>query len=300
MEYSSNLQEAIEQDRRALEASREGHVPLTPYQQRSLGVDENGTPVPPVQKSPRGSAAAQEARRLAGPKADKFIPTQGDRIKKTKNWHQEIVEWFLRNPTKNNNDCAAYFEKTPQWLSGIMNSDAFIEFRALRLQQHRTLVSEEIISKAQGLTKAGLDKLTRAVLSEDEMALGLVKDVTEMAGKMLGFGGHGTAGGVNGNAAPQVTLNFGGVTPNMLASARLKMSQVVAQNTVETEMGFVAREETVEIEDAELAMIDAQDEPDWVEETEAFRLHVEKELMEAMYDPDTNEVIGDEGASEAT
>jgi hypothetical protein len=166
--------------------------------------------------------------------AHRFVPERGNRIKKVNIWHIQIVDWFLTHPRGSQIECAEHFGRTQTWLSAVMNSDAFIEFRDQRVRAHQERVSKAIVDQTQKLAQIGLEDLTERLNGEAFVPIGQVKDVTELALKSLGMGGRvGVAPGV-GETTVQIN-NFNGVSSDVLANARAKMAVVVARNTELTE-----------------------------------------------------------------
>lgn len=158
----------------------------------------------------------------------------GNYVAEVRHWHRDLVDFFLQNPRANQNDAAAHFDKTPAWISKVVNSDAFQQYYSQRLKEHQSKVSQEIINKTQELTRLGLENLTEK-LSTPETAILMktdeVKDITSMGLRALGFGiSQGTRVNVDARS-----VNFGDVDPQVLQNARSMMDSVAESNTQERE-----------------------------------------------------------------
>lgn len=140
------------------------------------------------------------------------------------NWrHEQIVDWMLANPKARQSECADEFGVTEAWLSTIINSDAFIEYRARRYALHQKMLSESTIERVEGLAQLGVEVLSARIEAEREsIPLGIVKESADMALKACGFGAK-TAGG----AAVEVNINV--ADADSLARARERMRLVASR-----------------------------------------------------------------------
>ena len=142
--------------------------------------------------------------------------------------HEAIVTYEIQNPGSKQGEIAVACNVSESHLSVIYNSDAFIAYRAARMQEHHQNVSESVVEKTENLAKLSLDILHERFDDERNVVpLGGVKDTAAMALNALGFGSQG-----RGNTAPGVVIQVG-ADPELLANAREKMRTINAVVEVE-------------------------------------------------------------------
>ena len=147
-------------------------------------------------------------------------------IKSINHWHEQVVDWMLCNPHLKLGQCAVHFDVTANWISSLIHTDLFEEYKSLRFQQHQDRVSHSVISHVSGLAGLSLGVLQERIKEEKEtIQLGLVKDVAEMTLKALGFGPKPTA------ASNTINLNLNGASPEILAEARETLKGTHIRNT---------------------------------------------------------------------
>lgn len=105
--------------------------------------------------------------------------------------HEQILNWLILNPDKTQNECAAFFNVTPAWLSVVVNSDCFQQrFAEIRnsMDERTTTVA---IGKMRAVVDKGLERLGGLVeVSSDP---GFVLETTDKLLNRLGFGAKGVA-----------------------------------------------------------------------------------------------------------
>ena len=106
--------------------------------------------------------------------------------------HQAMADMLLADPTISQNQIAAYFGRTPTWISIVINSDAFQSFYASRKAElHDPELIATIRERFQALTVRSLqvlqEKLTRPA---NEIPDNLVLKAVELGAKSLGLGGN--------------------------------------------------------------------------------------------------------------
>ncbi len=147
-------------------------------------------------------------------------------IKKINWWHKSIFDWEIANPSLKLNDCAKAFGVSATWLSIIRNSDIFIEYAALRREEHNNNVSKTVIERVEDVADISLEVLEERIRNERRtLGLGIVNNTAEMALKALGFGQKPSGRG----EGTQVNVILGGADPALLARAREKMRTVNAR-----------------------------------------------------------------------
>ncbi len=165
---------------------------------------------------------------------------QSVQIKSVRPWHEQIVDWMLQNPHLTQGQCALYFDKTEAWLSSVINSDLFREYKSRRFTQHHENVSHSVIEHVSGLAGLSLEVLRERIQDErDDIPLGIVLDSATLMLKSMGYGPKPTA------AAPAATihLNVNGASAEVLAEARSTLRQIHEDNTIEADDAVVIGKE---------------------------------------------------------
>ena len=146
---------------------------------------------------------------------------EDQKIKKVSHRHEAIINWLCANPDRPLRDCAAYFGVRPQWMSILLNSDAF---RARLNERQDALFSAtvaEIRGKLEGITHQALDRLSDSVENTSDP-----KYILETADKMLHRLGYAPRG--PGNHTPgqtNIQQNVYMADPAQLAQARELMEK---------------------------------------------------------------------------
>lgn len=149
----------------------------------------------------------------------------GQAIQKVGTWHEMILDWILLNPDKTQGECAAHFGVTEGWLSRVVNSDAFQEFKLAYMANHHERVSETVISKVESLTKVSLDVMQERIEKERaDIPIATVKDVAALTLGALGYTGRASTGNGNGRDGDvNITVN---VERSDLQRARERMKTI--------------------------------------------------------------------------
>ncbi len=160
-------------------------------------------------------------------------------INKMSWWHKSIVDWELEHPDRKLGECALEMGVTESWLSTIRNSDIYREYEALRRIEHNENVSKSVIEQVDELAGTALGVLNERIKNErDKIGLGVVIDAGGMALKALGFGPkHGGRGG----DGPQVVIQLGAASPELLERARGAMKQVNSPGGSYEQIGGLAK-----------------------------------------------------------
>lgn len=147
-------------------------------------------------------------------------------IKSISHWHEQIVDWMLANPHLTLGQCAAYFNKTQNWLSAVIHTDLFQAYKARRFQEHQEHVSHSVITRVNGLAGLSLEVLQERIEKEREtIPLGIVKDSAELTLKACGFGPKQAT-----STPTTVNLNVNSVSATLLAEAREDLRQLHQDN----------------------------------------------------------------------
>ena len=158
---------------------------------------------------------------------------QSVQIKSVRMWHEQIVDWMLQNPHLTQGDCALFFDKTEAWLSSVINSDLFREYKSRRFADHHENVSHSVIERVSGLAGLSLEVLHERIEAEKkDIPLGIVLDSATLMLKSMGFGPKATPA-----QAPSATINvnLNGAPAEVLAQARDDLRKTHVENTVEAE-----------------------------------------------------------------
>ena len=149
-------------------------------------------------------------------------------LQKVNWWHESIIDWMLENPHAQLCECAVYFEKTPGWISVVINSAAFQDLLASRKLLHAHMVSMTLTEKLEGIAHRSLESLEKAMKDTEDKALmsvGCARDTAEMSLKMLGYSAR-SPGAINILAQKGAQVTVGQATPEALARARENMKNV--------------------------------------------------------------------------
>ncbi len=186
---------------------------------------------------------------------------QSVQIKSVRAWHEQIVDYMLQNPHRTQGEMAEFFSKTEAWLSSVINSDLFRDYKALRFTQHQDNVSHSVIERVSGLAGLSLEVLKERIEEErDDIPLGIVLDSATLMLKSMGFGPKPVTA-----RATTIHLNVNGASAEVLAEARNDLRRTHVENTVEAEDAEI-------IEDKDdligLALAQAEDQFDLVLDSE--------------------------------
>lgn len=115
--------------------------------------------------------------------------------------HDAILHFMLANPTVPKGEVAQRFNVSPAWLSTIINSEAFLEARALYTD---LAFHESVLPMREKLVIAADKALDRMIaLTELETDLDKVRKTAETTLAACGFGT------MKGPTAPGVQINIG-------------------------------------------------------------------------------------------
>ena len=123
-------------------------------------------------------------------------------IRRVRYSHDAMIDLMIQDPSIRQNEIAAIFDRSPTWISLIVNSDAF----QARLEQRRTeLVDPEIIATHKERLSAIADVSLQRLLEKVGSPVQLVSDdfllrTAEYATKALGYGAR-PGGELNTNIA---------------------------------------------------------------------------------------------------
>lgn len=146
-------------------------------------------------------------------------------------WYSAIADTMIRQPDWTIEQIAGSLNKSPSYLSLIINTDLFKEHLARRKAQWREDHDHAVRSKLTGVVTEGLDiLLTQLKTKKDQIPMKMVVEVTTSALDRLGYAPQsGPAVVVNNNQDNrQQTVS---VTPQDLEAARQAMRQVEASRS---------------------------------------------------------------------
>ncbi len=144
-------------------------------------------------------------------------------IKRLEPWHHRLIDWLVANPEMSGRECAMQFGVSAVWISIVKHSPIFRAEFERRREMISKSVTADIAERATALAELSLDVLTERIKRNGHsMPLGEVRDVTQMALKMLGY----PARQVRGGSPAPVTPNLEVVDAKVLAAAREKMRKL--------------------------------------------------------------------------
>lgn len=123
------------------------------------------------------------ARREAG------LPQTLQRVRYS---HEAMADMLIADPTISQNSIAAYFGRTPTWISIVINSDAFQSFYSARKAE---LIDPELVAtireRLNALTVRSLQVLQEKMMRPaNEIPDNLALKAAELGAKGLGIGGN--------------------------------------------------------------------------------------------------------------
>lgn len=153
-----------------------------------------------------------------------------------KPWHERVVDTMIANPSANIVYLADVFSVTPQWMGSLLRSDAFKQYYAERMHEHRKMIDAGVVNKLAGIAGKALDKISEKLDGGAELTFGQAKDAADIALRGLGYLGQGSSVQVNVNNPNQVN-NAVYVTSDALAAAREKLKNHMANSDAVTQKG---------------------------------------------------------------
>lgn len=126
-------------------------------------------------------------------------------IAKVRYSHDAMIDMIVAEPTLKQNDLAVIFDRTPSWISQVINSDAFqarLEARREELIDPvlRATIKDRLTAVAASSLERILDKLSSPVTPTDDF---LIKSAT-LATKALGYGARDVGSQTNVAVVVQV------------------------------------------------------------------------------------------------
>ncbi len=104
-------------------------------------------------------------------------------------YYESIADWMLRNPDKTQEDCAKFFNRSPNTISGIMRSDIFRAYMAQRRREwqreHDQILTQRIGQVALKAADNILDQLDK---KRDTLRLDVLTNLMGSSLEALGFG----------------------------------------------------------------------------------------------------------------
>lgn len=160
------------------------------------------TPIGPLSQPtcllPRVPLYSQPSQ-LTGPTAMHTDPLTGEiksGIVKIRYSHDAMIDVILAEPTIRQNDLAAMFDRTPGWVSQVVNSDAF----QARLEERRGEIVDPAITatlkeRLSAVADASLQKLLERVASPVQLVTDdFMLQAAKFATTALGYGARAPAG----------------------------------------------------------------------------------------------------------
>lgn len=136
---------------------------------------------------------------LTGPTAMHTDPLTGESksgIVKIRYSHDAMIDVILAEPTIRQNDLAAMFDRTPGWVSQVINSDAF----QARLEERRGEIVDPAITatlkeRLSAVADASLQKLLERIAAPVQLVTDdFMLQTAKFATTALGYGARAPAG----------------------------------------------------------------------------------------------------------
>lgn len=153
---------------------------------------------PPTCLLPRVPLYSQPSQ-LTGPTAMHTDPLTGESkngIVKIRYSHDAMIDVILAEPTIRQNDLAAMFDRTPGWVSQVINSDAF----QARLEERRGEIVDPAITatlkeRLSAVADASLQKLLERVAAPVQLVTDdFMLQAAKFATTALGYGARAPTG----------------------------------------------------------------------------------------------------------
>lgn len=158
--------------------------------------------------------------------------------------HEQIINWLISNPDKNQGDCARFFNYSEAWLSQVINSDMFQMQYRRRCEEVGTLAVHTIHAKLSGAAAIALDKVVERIES-GAASERLLSDTMRTTLQGLGF-----TAPIQGTPAPQRHLHVHVDAADLMAAR--ERAAVAKQGTAATKaLENEPQSETVEMESVE-------------------------------------------------
>lgn len=156
------------------------------------------------------------------------------------------MDWQITNPEKKQYQCAEYFNVTQTWLSVVTNSDAFVEYRRVRMAAYHEQLGAKLINKLAGVAEKSLEVIEERIEQErEDISIGVLNETADMTLKALGYSSKNNNGPQNGGVQ-NVQNNFYSVDSETLARARGRMHDVTeGEKTVVDETAKITPPEGV-------------------------------------------------------
>lgn len=153
---------------------------------------------PPTCPRPQVPLYSQPSQ-LTGPTAMHTDPLTGESksgIVKVRYSHDAMIDVILAEPTIRQNDLAAMFDRTPGWVSQVINSDAF----QARLEERRGEIVDPAITatlkeRLSAVADASLQKLLERVAAPVQLVTDdFMLQAAKFATTALGYGARAPTG----------------------------------------------------------------------------------------------------------
>jgi hypothetical protein len=134
-------------------------------------------------------------------------------IVKVRYSHDAMIDVLIADPSIKQNDLAAMFDRTPPWISRIVNSDAF---QARLSERKGELVDPSIVASIQERLRAVADSALRRILDKVEGPIAPSDDFLLQSAKLataaLGYGARVPTSTTNVAVVVQVPAKIASAT----------------------------------------------------------------------------------------
>lgn len=127
----------------------------------------------------------------------------GNRLKRTNYTHEAMIDAIIAEPTLTQNELAKRFDRSPNWVSIMINSDAF---QAALSKRRDDVLDPFLIATVEERFRALADQSLQVIATKLEATQNpdLALKALEISSKALGFGARTNAGPVQNNFVVQL------------------------------------------------------------------------------------------------
>lgn len=129
-------------------------------------------------------------------------------IAKIRYSHDAMIDLIISEPTIRQNDLAVIFDRTPVWVSQVVNSDAFqARLEARRSELVDPVIAATIKDRLAAVAATSLEKVLEKIASPVQIVSDdFLLKTAEFATKALGYGARPQGGGGDTNVAVVVQV----------------------------------------------------------------------------------------------
>jgi hypothetical protein len=176
-------------------------------------------------------------------------------VTELKPWHKMIVDMQIARPGITQRQLAEHFDVAENWLSILMQTDAFRAYSDERFAAYREELENRVIDRAINVTEKALERSKEKLDSDEKMTVSEIVNVGRFAASVTGLDKPKAI------APTQNNFMLIGAHPDALKEARARQAEIAAKNTEAYEhtdqakrhvMDYEPDEVLADVEDAEV------------------------------------------------